>query len=395
MAKRDFYEVLQIDKGADEATIKRSYRKLVRELHPDANPDDPQAAEKFKEVKEAYDVLSDTEKKSMYDRYGMAAFENQSATSSGGGYSGGPGSGGFGGFGGFEGINVEDLFSTFMGGGSRVSSAQRRRMPQRGADLQMNLNLKFEESYTGVKKEVEITRNENCTTCGGDGAAPGTHPETCPSCKGSGVVQQMYRSMFGNTIRQSACPDCEGTGQIIRTPCRDCNGSGKVRKRRTVTVQIPAGVENNMRLRMSGEGNPGERGGPPGDLYVQLQVQDHELFKRAGNDLTLDLSVSIVQATLGADVEVPTLDESVTMRIPEGTETGTILRQRGKGFPSANGYGKGDFKVTVRVATPKNLSNAQMEAFLAFAATMGESGNNPQPRNVFDKMRGVFRGDGK
>lgn len=393
MAKRDFYEVLQVDKGADEATIKKSYRKLVRELHPDANPDDPQAADKFKEVKEAYDVLSDPQKKAMYDRYGMAAFDNQNASAGGarqgGGYS--TQSGGFGGFGDF-GMPFEDLFESFMGG-SRTSAAQRRQMPQRGADHLYNMQIKFEESFTGVKKDVEITRSENCPTCSGSGAAAGTKPETCSHCKGSGTVRSVRQTILGNIATQAPCDVCGGSGQVIRTPCGECGGSGKVRKRRKVAVPIPAGVEDGMRLRMNGEGDPGERGGPPGDLYIQIQVKPHELFKRSGNDLTLELPITFVQAALGAEIEVPTLEGTTTLKIPEGTETGSILRQRDKGFPAPNGYGRGDFKVTVKIETPKKLSDAQREALLAFAATMGEERHSPQGKGIFEKVREVFRGE--
>ncbi|MCL2548240.1 MAG: J domain-containing protein, partial [Symbiobacteriaceae bacterium] len=248
MAKKDFYEVLQVPKGADEATLKKSYRKLVRELHPDANPDDPKADERFKEVKEAYDVLTDPQKKALYDRYGMAAFENQtSAASSSGGYSSRPGSG-FGGFGGF-GSPFDDLFDSFMGG-ARTSTADRRQMPVKGNDYLYNLTISFEESYAGVRKEIELSRNDICSVCSGSGAAPGTKPETCRTCNGSGVVRTIRQTFLGQMATQSACETCGGTGQVIKTPCRTCGGSGRVKARHRVTVPVPAGVENGIRLRM-------------------------------------------------------------------------------------------------------------------------------------------------
>lgn len=391
MAKKDFYEVLQVPKGADEATLKKSYRKLVRELHPDANPDDPKADERFKEVKEAYDVLTDPQKKALYDRYGMAAFENQtSAASSSGGYSSRPGSG-FGGFGGF-GSPFDDLFDSFMGG-ARTSTADRRQMPVKGNDYLYNLTISFEESYAGVRKEIELSRNDICSVCSGSGAAPGTKPETCRTCNGSGVVRTIRQTFLGQMATQSACETCGGTGQVIKTPCRTCGGSGRVKARHRVTVPVPAGVENGIRLRMTGEGDPGERGGPSGDLYLQISVQPHSVFKRSGSDLTMELPISFTQATLGAEIAVDTLDGKTTLKIPEGTESGSVLRQRDKGFPSASGYGRGDFRVTVKIQTPRKLTDAQREALEAFSQAMGETSGQSQGKGILGKVREVLRGE--
>jgi len=382
LAKRDYYEVLQVPKGADEATLKSAYRKLVRELHPDANPDDPKAEEKFKEVKEAYDVLTDPQKKALYDRYGMAAFQNQAsaASSSTGGQAWAGGS------------PFEDLFETFMGG-TRASTAQRHSMPQRGADLLLNLELTFEESFTGVRKEVNVMRNEHCVACGGSGAAAGTKPVTCTTCNGSGVVRMVRQTMFGNIGTQSTCETCRGAGQTIASPCKECSGRGRVSVTSKVTLPLPGGVEDGVRLRMPGEGDPGERGGPAGDLYIQVRVYPHKVFRRDRNDLITELAISFTQAVLGAEIAMETLEGKLTIRIPEGIESGTVLRQRDRGFPSPTGVGRGDLRVVVRVTTPKRLTDIQKTALVAFAEAMGEDDSSGTGKGLFERIREAVRGE--
>lgn len=364
MAKKDFYEVLGIAKGASEDEIKKAYRKLARQHHPDLNKEKPEeAAEKMKELNEAYEVLSDTGKRQQYDQFGHAAFDPSQ----------GGGQGGFGGFGGFGGDagGFGDIFDMMFGG----AGGGRRRRPngsERGDDLRYDLELTFEEAAFGVNKNIQVTRLETCDTCHGSGAAEGTHPETCPVCHGTGQVQQQVNTPFGRMMNVVACQRCNGTGQIITNPCPTCKGKGRVRKTRTLEVKVPAGVDEGARLRMSGEGEGGLRGGPSGDLYVYLHVKDHPLFERDGNDVWCEVPLSMVKATLGAEIEVPTLDGKVSLKIPEGTQTGKVFRLKDKGIPRLHGRDRGDQYVRVKVITPTKLDDRQRQLLEEFAAVSGD-----------------------
>lgn len=364
MAKKDFYEVLGIAKGASEDEIKKAYRKLARQHHPDLNKEKPEeAAEKMKELNEAYEVLSDTGKRQQYDQFGHAAFDPSQ----------GGGQGGFGGFGGFGGDagGFGDIFDMMFGG---AGGGRRRRPngPERGDDLRYDLELTFEEAAFGVNKNIQVTRLETCDTCHGSGAAEGTHPETCPVCHGTGQVQQQVNTPFGRMMNVVACQRCNGTGQIITNPCPTCKGKGRVRKTRTLEMKVPAGVDEGARLRMSGEGEGGLRGGPSGDLYVYLHVKDHPLFERDGNDVWCEVPLPMVKATLGAEIEVPTLDGKVSLKIPEGTQTGKVFRLKDKGIPRLHGRDRGDQYVRVKVITPTKLDDKQRQLLEEFAAVSGD-----------------------
>lgn len=360
MAKRDFYEVLGIQKGASEDEIKKAYRKMARKHHPDLNKEDAEAAaEKMKEVNEAYEILSDSGKRQQYDQFGHDAFDPSAGA---GGFGGGFGGGGFSGFGGFE-----DIFDMFGGGGRRRNPNG----PERGDDLRYDLELSFEEAAFGVTKNINLSRLETCDTCHGSGAAEGTHPETCPNCQGSGQVQQQVNTPFGRMMNVVACQRCGGTGQIITNPCPTCKGKKRVRKTRTLEVKVPAGVDDGARLRMSGEGESGLRGGPGGDLYVYLHVRSHPLFERDGNDVWCEVPLPMVKATLGAEIEVPTLDGKVSLKIPEGTQTGKVFRLKEKGIPRLQGRGRGDQYVRVKVITPTKLDSTQRELLEKFAEATG------------------------
>lgn len=364
MAKKDFYEVLGIAKGASEDEIKKAYRKLARQHHPDLNKEKPEeAAEKMKELNEAYEILSDAGKRQQYDQFGHAAFDPSQ----------GGGQGGFGGFGGFGGDagGFGDIFDMMFGG---AGGGRRRRPngPERGDDLRYDLELTFEEAAFGVNKNIQVTRMETCDTCHGSGAAEGTHPETCPVCHGTGQVQQQVNTPFGRMMNVVACQRCNGTGQIITNPCPTCKGKGRVRKTRTLEVKVPAGVDEGARLRMSGEGEGGLRGGPAGDLYVYLHVKDHPLFERDGNDVWCEVPLPMVKATLGAEIEVPTLDGKVSLKIPEGTQTGKVFRLKDKGIPRLHGRDRGDQYVRVKVIIPTKLDDKQRELLEEFAAVSGD-----------------------
>ena len=383
MAKQDYYQLLGVDKNADEATIKKAYRKLARELHPDANPDDPSAAEKFKAVKEAYDVLSDSQKRSLYDQYGHAAFDPEQGMGGGyGSYGGGFGGSGFG--------DISDIFETFFSGGMGGMGQRAHTGPVKGNDLRVNLTITFEESYFGVEKEIQIQREEHCSTCSGSGAKPGSKVETCPVCNGSGQVQTVQQTMLGNMMSVRTCSNCQGTGQIIKEPCTTCSGSGRVRKTRPVKVKVPAGIEHGRRLRLNGEGEPGERNGPNGDLYVVVSVRPHKDFERRGDDIYTDASITFTQAVMGGEVKVPTLEGTATLRIPAGTESGTHFRMRGKGFPNLGGYGRGDMQVQVKIEIPKKLNDKQRGALTQFAISMGEE-EIAKGKGFFSKMKDILK----
>ena len=383
MSKRDYYEVLGVSRNASEDEIKKAYRKLARQYHPDMNRDNKeQAEEKFKEVSEAYEVLSDAGKKTQYDQFGHAAFDPAQ-----GGGAGGYGGFGGGGYGGGAGFDVGDIFESFFGGGGGRRSG--RPGPERGDDLRYDLKLSFEEAAFGVEKEIEISHDEQCDACHGSGAEPGTHADTCPDCHGTGQVQVAQQTILGRMMSVRPCSRCGGTGKIINTPCKKCSGKGRQRKRKKLTVKIPAGVDDGSRLRVSGEGQAGERGGPSGDLYVYLFVKEHALFERDGNDVLCEVPISIVQATLGAEIEVPTLDGRLTFRVPEGTQPGTVFRLRDKGIPSLRGGGRGDQMVRVKVVVPKKLTDKQKDLLKAFAHETGEN-INPEEKGFLKKVKNLF-----
>ena len=360
--KRDYYEVLGVSKGASEDEIKKAYKKLARKYHPDMNPGDKEAEEKFKEVNEANEVLSDPEKKARYDQFGFAGVDP----------SYGAGAGGAGGYGGgFDFGDLGDIFGSFFGGFG--GGQTRRNGPQRGESIRASVAVTFTEAAFGCEKEVSIERSEQCASCKGSGCAPGTTPEICPDCHGSGMVQVQQRTPMGVFASSRPCQRCRGTGKIIHQPCADCGGSGAVRKRKTIKVTIPAGIDHGQTISLRGQGNAGKNGGPAGDLLITVMVRPHELFRREGNDVFCEAPITFRQAVLGATLEIPTIDGPVKYDIPEGTQTGTVFRLRGKGIPALNGRGRGDQYVTVTIETPRNLNREQKEALKRFDETLGES----------------------
>ncbi len=375
MNKRDYYEVLGISKSASKDEIKKAYRKLSKQLHPDINKADD-AAEKFKEVKEAYEILSDDQKRAHYDQFGHTD-PNQ-------GFGGGDFGGGFGGF--------EDIFSTFFGGGG----GSRRRdpnAPRQGADLQYSMTLSFEEAAFGKETDIQIPREEECETCHGTGAKPGTNPETCQHCHGSGAINVEQNTPFGRVVNRRACNQCNGTGKQIKHKCSTCGGAGKVKKRRKIHVKIPAGIDDGQQLRVTGQGESGINGGPPGDLYVVFHVRDHEFFERDGEDIYCEMPITFSQAALGDDVEVPTLHGKVKLKVPAGTQTGTKFRLKGKGIQNVRGYGVGDQHVLIRVITPTKLSDKQKQLLRELSELSGKVPNGAHEESIFSKVKRAFKGE--
>lgn len=377
MSKRDYYEVLGVSQSASQDEIKKAYRGLARKLHPDVNKDDPAAESKFKELSEAYEVLSDSAKRSQYDRFGH---QDPMAGAGAGGFGGGFQGQDFGGFG--------DIFDMFFGGGGG-----RGRGPQRGADLEYTLAIEFKEAAFGLKKEIEIPRTETCDVCAGSGAKPGTKVETCPTCKGSGAQEFVTNTPLGRMVNRRTCPTCQGTGKRIATPCTACKGAGSVRKRRKIEVNIPPGVDTGTRMRISGAGEAGDHGAPSGDLYIVIRVNDHDFFEREGNDVWCEVPITFVQAALGDEITVPTLYGREAVRVPEGTQTGTVFHLRGKGMPRlGNGVAKGDQHVRVIVQTPSRLSERQKELFRELSREFGEE-SHEQSRSIFERMKSAFKGE--
>jgi len=374
--KRDYYEVLELSKGAGTDEIKKAYKKLAKKYHPDMNPGDKAAEEKFKEINEAYAVLSDEEKRAKYDQYGHAAFDP--STFGGGG-------GGFGGFGDFADFDIGDIFGSFFGGGG---GSRTRGGPTRGEDLMYRLNLDFEEAAFGCKKTIEFTHTENCEKCGGTGAENPNDVETCPTCGGRGTVTVMRNIGFGSMQTTQTCSRCNGKGRIVKTPCSACKGKGNARKQKKLEINIPAGIDDGERVQLKGQGNAGTGGGPAGNLYVNVGVRPHRFFEREGTLLYIDLPITFVDATLGAKVTVPTLEGGkAEFSIPEGTQSGTVFSLRGKGVPYLNNPSvRGDMRVTVNVEIPKGLTQKQKDILRQFDDSTDEK-NFAKKKSFFDKFK--------
>ena len=383
--KRDYYEVLGVNKNATDDELKKAYRKLAKKYHPDANPDNKKEAEaKFKEVNEAYENLSDPQKRRMYDQFGHNGSQGF------GGGAGGPfgqggyysySSSGFDGFGDFG--DLGDIFSSIFGGGFGGRNASKQKGPRKGADLNVRMDITFEQAFSGVEKEIIITRDEQCNICHGTGAKPGTSPIKCPTCHGTGQVTAVQNTILGQMQTTRTCTACHGTGEIINEPCETCRGKGKLRKQPKIKVKIPAGIDDNQTVVLRGEGEPGEKGGQKGDLYITVKIKRHNIYTRKGNNVLCEVPITITQATLGADLEIPMVDGSKEKyRIPDGTQTGSKFTIKNKGFKAINSSYSGDFIFTVTVQTPKRLTKEQRELFNRLAKTMNE-----QPPI---KKRGLF-----
>ncbi len=375
--KRDYYEVLGISKGASEQEIKKAYRSMAKKYHPDLHPGDADAEKNFKEVNEAYSILSDAEKKSMYDQYGHAGVDPNMGA--GGGF------GGFGGgFGGFDFGDIGDIFGSFFGGGS---SSSRRNAPMRGDDVSAQVFISFEEAAFGCKKEISYSKIERCSECSGTGAAKGTNAETCSKCHGSGQIKVTQRTPLGMMQSTRACDECRGTGKIIKNPCGECRGTGYVKLRKKIEVSIPAGIADGQRISLRGLGDDGRNGGGTGDLIIFVSVRPHHVFTRRGNDLYCDVPITFTEAALGAEINIPTLEGDEKFKIPEGTQSGTVFRIRGKGICSVNNpkY-KGDLEFAVNVEVPRNLDSKQKDILKSFADACGEK-HYQKKKKFFDKFK--------
>ncbi|MCC6175499.1 MAG: molecular chaperone DnaJ [Chloroflexi bacterium] len=370
--KRDYYEVLGIGRSASEDDIRKAYRRLALQFHPDRNKD-PGAAEQFKEVKEAYEVLSDSEKRSLYDRFGHAAGER--------GFTNG-------GFSGFTGFGIEDIFESFFGAAG--SGTGRRSRVQRGADLRTDITLTLEEAVFGCEKDISYPKHEACARCTGKGIEPGKEPVTCPRCNGTGELRRNHQSIFGQMVNVSMCDRCRGEGTIIQDPCAECRGQGVVRTTKTLRVQIPAGIDDNSQIRLSNEGEPGPRGGPPGHLFLMIHVQAHRYFHRQGNDLLVEIPINVAQATLGDEFDVESLDGPVRVKVPAGTQNGRTIRVRSKGVPYLRDQGRGDLLVRLKVAIPTDLTARQRELFKKLAETFDGDVTPQENKGFFGKVKDLL-----
>ncbi len=374
MAKRDYYEVLGVSKTASDDELKKAYRTLAKKYHPDLNGGDKECEEKFKEVNEAYEVLSDPQKRARYDQFG----HEDPRTGGAGGY--GDFTGGFGG-------GFDDIFSAFFGGG--FGGAQRARGPERGNDLRYDLTITFEEAAFGCEKEITVTREENCEDCGGTGAKKGTSPTTCPTCKGTGQVQSFINTPIGRVSNVRVCDACHGSGKIIKDPCPKCNGRGRVRRNRKISIKIPAGIDNGMQIPLRRQGEPGLRGGENGDLYIFVTVRPHKLFTRENYDLYCDVTVSFTQAALGGEIDVPTLNGMTKYNLPEGTQPGAVVRLRGQGIQNLRGAGKGDLYIKINVEIPRRLTEKQKELLRQFDESV--TGKEYEgKKSFFDRVKDAF-----
>ncbi|NIM93511.1 MAG: molecular chaperone DnaJ [Anaerolineales bacterium] len=368
--KRDYYEILGVNRGANADEVRRAYRRLAKQYHPDVNKE-PGSEATFKEINEAYAVLSDNERRAAYDRFGHAGLEGMSMNFD------------------FD-FPFGDLFEEFFGFGMGTRG-RRRRAPRRGADLRYNLNLSFEEAVFGADKEIELTRMEFCSVCNGSGAEPGTTPVRCSTCNGSGEVRQTRQTFLGSMVNVTTCPTCGGRGETVTTPCHHCNGRGQERNTIQQVVSIPAGVDNGTQIRLVGEGEPGVYGGPKGDLYIVIRVKAHRYFRRRESDILLDLAINVAQATLGAEVQIPTVDGEETIKIPAGSQPGKVIRLKGKGIPHLRRNGRGDQIVILSVDIPRSLNAKQRELFEELSETMGTEAQ-PQEMSLVDRLKDLFGG---
>lgn len=372
MAKRDYYEVLGIERNASDDEIKRAYRRLAKKYHPDLNPGDAEAEAKFKEINEAYNVLINPETRAQYDRFGHEGPTGQ-------------------GFGGFDFGGIDDIFDMFFGGtGFGTGSRYRRNAPVRGADIRYDLDISFEEAAFGTKKEIEVVRMEPCSECEGTGAKDGTQPVTCTVCNGTGEVSYAQNTAFGRFVNVRTCDRCNGEGTIIEEPCRRCHGRKKVRRARKISINVPAGIDNGQAITLRGEGETGERGGPPGDLYVYITVRPHKIFKRQGYDIYCNIPITFGQAALGAELQVPTLEGKIKYRIPEGTQTGTVFRLRNRGISHLRSNTRGDLYVKVNIEVPKRLNEKQRELIRQFEEITQDLQYNDERKSFFEKMKDAF-----
>ena len=381
--KRDYYEVLGIDKSASDDEIKKAYRKMAKKYHPDLNPDDKVAEKNFKEVSEAYEVLSDSTKKARYDQFGHAGVDPNFGA-------GGAGGGGFGGFGGFGDFgDIGDIFSSFFGGG--FGGRSNPNAPRRGGDASASVNISFEEAAKGCKKTVKVTKIENCESCGGNGAEKGSEVKTCPTCRGTGQVNVVQHTPFGQMQSSRPCDNCHGSGKVIEKPCRACNGKGRVRKTREHTVDIPAGIDDSQVINLRGGGDAGANGGPSGDLHINVNVRPHPVFERDGYDVYCVVPITFSQAALGDEITVPTLDGNVKLNIHEGTQPGDEFKLKGKGIQRLRYSGRGDQYVKIVVEVPKNLSKKQKEILKQLDSETDES-NYKQRKSFFEKLKDLSSG---
>lgn len=376
-SKRDYYEVLGVGKTASEDELKKAYRKKAKQYHPDLNPGDKEAEAKFKEVNEAYAVLSDADKRAKYDRFGSAAFDGSSP------YGGA-------GFQGFD-VDLGDILSQVFGGGFGGSSGRRRNGPSQGASLKYGMSLDFMEAAFGTEKDISIRKEEVCSECKGSGAQPGTQPETCPTCHGAGIVQQRQQSLFGMTMVSKECSTCRGRGNVVRTPCSCCRGTGRVMRKKDIHVKVPAGQDNGDTIRIVGEGEPGRNGGPNGDLYVEFRVKSHDVFTRQGRNTYCEVPITLAQAALGAQVDIPTIDGPMSFTVKEGTQPGDTCVLRGKGIPDKNNPSiRGDHQCKFVIEIPTRLSEEQKAKLRAFDSSLSDR-NYEKQSNFLKRIKNLFK----